>query len=106
MSPTLKTIALAATALLATAQLAQAAGLADFDIDPRFQAKINKEKAKKNQRDAQPFDFNNGNASANPNCGSQSIGNVNGNGRIGATPREIFVFAPNSINLVTGRGCQ
>ena len=39
-------------------------------------------------------------------CGSQSIGNVNTGGKIGAAPREVFVFAPNAINLVTAQGCK
>jgi hypothetical protein len=105
--PLKKTLALSAIALLTSAQLAHAAGFADFDIDPRFQAKIAKEKAKKNQSEAQNFNFNAN--TPNPNnaeCGSQNIGNVNTNGRIGAAPREVFVFAPNSINLVSGSGCQ
>lgn len=39
-------------------------------------------------------------------CGSQSIGNVNTGGQIGAAPREVFVFAPNSINIVGRGGCR
>ena len=39
-------------------------------------------------------------------CGSQSIGNVNTGGNIGTAPREVFVFAPNAINLVSGNGCH
>ena len=39
-------------------------------------------------------------------CGSQNIGNVNTNGRIGSQPREVFVYAPNSVNVVTRGGCR
>jgi hypothetical protein len=41
-----------------------------------------------------------------PSCGSQSIGNIDTGGRIGTAPREVFVFAPNAINLVTANGCR
>jgi hypothetical protein len=47
-----------------------------------------------------------GSGPADAKCGSQSIGNVDTNGRIGAAPREVFVFAPNAINLVSGPGCR
>lgn len=39
-------------------------------------------------------------------CGSQSIGNINTGGQIGAAPREVFVFAPNAINIVGRGGCR
>lgn len=94
-----------AGAMLATTQLAQAAGLfAGQEVDPRFKAKIMKEKAKQNSQTANSFNFNSPPPDAQ--CGSQNIGNVNTGGQIGATPREVFVFAPNSINLVSGQGCK
>ena|SRR5438309_2148443 len=102
---TAMTLGIAIAATLATIHFAHAAGLADYDIDPRFRAKIVKEKAKQNALEANNFDFN-GNGPGNAQCGSQNIGNVDTGGKIGAAPREVFVFAPNSINLVTGRGCQ
>ena len=104
----LKTFALATVALVATTQIAHAAGLfAEQDVDPRFKAKIMKEKAKQNNQLANSFSFtNNGNAPGDPQCGSQNIGNVDTGGKIGAAPREVFVFAPNSINLVSGQGCK
>ena len=95
-----------AVALLATTQLAHAAGVfADQDVDPRFKAKIMKEKAKQNSQAANNFNFNAG-TPQNAQCGSQNIGNVDTGGRIGAAPREVFVFAPNAVNLVTGQGCK
>jgi len=81
-----------------------------LDIDTQFRAKIAKEKIKqeflerKLQQDANGK--GNGNGAAAPNCGSQSIGNIDTNGRIGSSPREVFVFAPNAINLVTANGCN
>jgi len=95
-----------AVALLATTQLAHAAGLfADQDVDPRFKAKIMKEKAKQNAQLGKSFNFTS-NAPADAHCGSQNIGNVDTGGRIGAAPREVFVFAPNATNLVSGQGCK
>lgn len=92
-----------ALALLASTQLAHAAGVfAGQDVDPRFRAKIMKEKAKQNANTARL----NGSAPADAQCGSQNIGNVDTGGRIGVAPREVFVFAPNSINLVSGFGCR
>ena len=104
----LKSIVLAALATLATTQFAHAAGIfADSDVDPRFRAKIMKEKAKQNQQLSNNFNFtNNGNAPADAQCGSQNIGNVDTGGRIGTAPREVFVFAPNAINLVSSQGCK
>ena len=104
----LKTFALAAVAVLATTQFVHAAGLFDDqDVDPRFRAKIMKEKAKQNNQLASSFNFTkNGNAPGDAQCGSQNIGNVDTGGKIGTAPREVFVFAPNSINLVSGQGCK
>lgn len=75
----------------------------EFDIDPKFRAKIAKEKVKRaiNQQGVLKDGTNN-----DASCGSQSIGNINTGGRIGAAPREVFVFAPNAINLVSGQGCK
>ena len=102
-----KTFALAAVAVLATVQFAHAAGLfADQDVDPRIRAKIMKEKVKQEQL-ANSFNFaNNGKFPGDAECGSQNIGNVDTGGKIGAAPREVFVFAPNSVNLVSGQGCK
>jgi hypothetical protein len=44
-----------------------------------------------------------GQGAADDGCGSQSIGNIDTEGRGGPAPREVFVFAPNAINIV-GRG--
>jgi hypothetical protein len=102
----LKSVGLAAMALLAMTQVAQAAGLfAGQEVDPRFRAKIMKEKAKQNTLVANKFDLNGG-APKGAECGSQNIGNVDTGGKIGAAPREVFVFAPNSINLVSNLGCK
>lgn len=95
---------LAVVLLAVTAALAQA-GEAEFDIDSRFRAKIAKEKVKQAgiQRVA---DAEGKGRQRSANCGAQSIGNVDGDGRIGSAPREVFVFAPNAINLVSAGGCR
>jgi hypothetical protein len=91
--------------LLVIGQAAFASDFGDADIDPKFRAKIVKEKA--HQASLQSEMEKNKANGQNPDaeCGSQSIGNVNTNGKPGSAPREIFVFAPNSINVVSGRGC-
>ncbi len=76
----------------------------ELDLDSKFRAKIAKEKVRQAavQRSAQEK----GAAPADAKCGSQSIGNIDTNGRIGAAPREVFVFAPNAVNIVSGSGCR
>jgi hypothetical protein len=39
-------------------------------------------------------------------CGSQSIGNIDTGGFAGPAPREVFVFAPNAVNVVGRGGCR
>lgn len=102
-------LALATAALVATSPAAHAAGLfSDQDVDSRFKAKIMKEKAKQNQRVVNSFNFTQAGAgnAGDADCGSQNIGNVNTGGRPGTAPREVFVFAPNAINLVSDSGCK
>jgi hypothetical protein len=80
------------------------AGDEAFDIDNKFRAKIAKEKVKEgfakreNEKAGKGLDSS--------DCGSQNIGNVDTGGRPGTAPREVFVFAPNAINLVTAGGCR
>jgi hypothetical protein len=76
-----------------------------LDVDSKFRAKIVKEKIKAGaqQRKSDALEKSmNDRSSDNGSCGSQSIGNVD-TGRAGPAPREVFVFAPNAINIV-GRG--
>lgn len=91
-------------AMLLSAGSVCLAGEEVFDIDARFRAKIAKEKVK--QGAAQRADAAAGKGIDNANCGSQNIGNIDTGGRPGAAPREVFVFAPNAINLVTAGGCR
>jgi hypothetical protein len=100
----LAALALALVATLANAQAMHGIKLADYDIDPRFRAKIVKEKVKQNVIRSQFDDL--GDETDRDNCGSQNIGNVNTGGKRGTAPREVFVFAPNAINMVAARGCQ
>lgn len=98
-------LALAALVLVAATQVALASD-GDSDVDSKFRAKIVKEKARQAGIQFEQ-DKKNQNGTSNPSadCGSQSIGNVDTGGRPGTAPREIFVFAPNAINVVSGRGC-
>jgi hypothetical protein len=82
------------------------AGEETLDIDTRFRAKIAKEKVKQGALERQANAAGNATGTDSPNCGSQSIGNVNTGGRPGTAPREVFVFAPNAINLVGPGGCR
>ena len=82
------------------------AGEESLDIDTRFRAKIAKEKVKQGALERQANAANNGTDANSPTCGTQSIGNVDTGGRPGTAPREVFVFAPNAINLVGAGGCR
>ena len=85
------------------------AGQELLDVDSRFRSKIAKEKIRAAAQERKALDqerklgIQGSSAQDQPSCGSQSIGNVDTGGRIGAAPREVFVFAPNAINIV-GRG--
>jgi len=97
----LTTLGVAIAGFMAMSQHAHADD-GTIDLDTKFRAKIIKEKAKQASNQST---LGSGNG-LNGSCGSQNIGNVNTGGRIGASPREIFVFAPNAINLVSGQGCK
>ena len=91
------------------------AGQELLGVDSHFRAKIAKEKIRASAQERrteeqekklglsqdQGFGQN-----QNSSCGSQNIGNVDTGGRIGAQPREVFVFAPNAINIVGRGGCN
>lgn len=96
----------AVLALLALAGPASA-GEESLDVDTRFRAKIAKEKIRQaaDERNSERRDRRAGDAS-DAECGSQQIGNVDTDSRPGRTPREVFVFAPNAINLVTAGSCR
>ena len=104
MKTTLTLLSIAA--VLAAAQATLAAE-GDGDLDARFRAKLMKEKAKLNaEQQNQALKDRRADAATNDTeCGSQNIGNLNTNGRPGSAPREVFVFAPNAINIVNSRGC-
>jgi hypothetical protein len=94
-------------AFLAATTSVRAGDFGDAEIEPRFRAKIVKQKIKMKANEVNSFKFNQGGGSASDaECGTQNIGNVDTGGKIGRGPREVFVFAPNAINLVSGRGCQ
>lgn len=76
-------------------------------LDAPQRAKVAKEKiraaARQRQLDEQEKSSSSDQAA---NCGSQSIGNVDTGGRPGTAPREVFVFAPNAINVIGNGGCR
>ncbi len=94
----------AAVALLMTTGFHCFADEEMLDIDTKWRAKIAKEKIKQSARDR--AENAKGDGADNGRCGSQSIGNVNTGGRPGSGPREVFVFAPNAINIVGPGGCR
>ena len=96
--------AIALTVLCALGSVAVASE-AEFDLDARFRAKLAKEKLKQGALERKNNQLLNNSTQA-ADCGSQNIGNINTSGRPGTAPREVFVFAPDAINLVTGSGCK
>ena len=101
----IKSLGAVAIALLLAASTAHA-GEETLDIDNRFRAKIAKQKLKQaaGERLAGRMDK----ASDDSDCGSQNIGVINNSRpRAGSPPpREVFVFAPNAVNIVGRGGCQ
>jgi hypothetical protein len=77
-----------------------------FDIDGKFRARIAKERAKQAANQSLGGAQGGRGGANDSSCGSQNIGNIDTGGRIGAMPREVFVFAPNAINFVDGSGCR
>jgi hypothetical protein len=86
-------------------------------VDSNIRAKIAKEKIRagglerRQEEQEKKLGINNDNSQGfgqnqTSTCGAQNIGNVNTGGRIGAQPREVFVFAPNAINIVGRGGCN
>ena len=86
------------------------AGQEMMTVDTKFRAKIAKEKiraaAQKRKIDALDAKAGQDKSLDESHCGSQSIGNIDTGGRGGPAPREVFVFAPNAINIVGAGGCN
>ncbi len=110
MNTIVKTVLLSFSIGLVAAQASHAANFGDNPLDTRFSAKVAKERTRQNtlqqQRDRETDRFGTNASADSAQCGSQNIGNVNTNGRIGSQPREVFVYAPNSTNVVTRGGCR
>lgn len=104
MNRSLIRTALVAT-LVACGAHAAHAGPEMLEVDSRFRAKIAKEKIRMGAQERQAEEQGKGKSADASRCGSQNIGNVNTGGRIGTQPREVFVFAPNAINIVGRGGC-
>jgi hypothetical protein len=94
---------------LAAATVAQASP-EGLDLDTRFRAKLAKEKVKRSALESRFGDAGgngDGVGSLGASCGNQNIGVIDNSGRKGGPPpREIFVFAPNAVNIVNSRGCN
>lgn len=71
-----------------------------IDMDPKFRAKIMKQRAKQN---AKMSEMTQDQDDDDDECGSQNIGVIESNGKPGSTPKEVIVYAPNAINVVSGR---
>jgi hypothetical protein len=99
-----RSIRIAVAAVMVGCSVPAFAGQELVGVDTRFRAKIAKEKvrAAAQQRKAEEL----GKSSDQASCGSQSIGNIDTGGRPGTAPREVFVFAPNAINIVGRGGCR
>ncbi|MEJ8810517.1 hypothetical protein WKW77_05510 [Variovorax ureilyticus] len=82
------------------------AGQELLEVDSRFRAKIAKEKIRLGAQERKAEEQGKSLEQNQGTCGSQSIGNIDTGGRIGAAPREVFVFAPNAINIVGRGSCQ
>lgn len=81
------------------------AGQEMLDLDAKFRAKIAKEKIRSSALERKTAELDKKSLDQS-NCGSQSIGNIDTGGRGGLAPREVFVFAPNAINVVGPGGCR
>jgi hypothetical protein len=99
----MRTLRIVLVAVALGSSLNAIAGQEQMDIDAKFRAKIAKEKiraaAQERKNVAQGKSLDQG------SCGSQSIGNIDTDGQGGPAPREVFVFAPNAINIVGRGGC-
>ncbi len=86
---------------------AEAQEMPELDIGPKFRAKIAKEKAKSaaNQSTSGSQGSSGPGSDGGSQCGSQNIGSIDTGGRPGTAPREVFVFAPNAVNMVSN-GCK
>ncbi|AMO22650.1 hypothetical protein GCM10027034_30910 [Ramlibacter solisilvae] len=89
------------------------AGQELIDLDASFRARIAKEKVRsaalQRKMEAQEKALGlSGKSLDESNCGSQNIGNVDTGerGAANAPPRDVFVFAPNAINIVGQGGCR
>jgi hypothetical protein len=92
---------------LAMSSMAHAVDLSQSDLESRQRSKVVKMKAKNASTSAQNYNFLAAQGqSESEECGSQSIGNVSTNRRAGPAPREVFVFAPGAINIVSSNGCR
>lgn len=98
------TMLLAATVL--GSSLTAFAGQEMLLLEAPQRAKVAKEKIKAGAKQRKADEQENKAGDQDASCGSQSIGNIDTGGRPGTGPREVFVFAPNAINIVGRGGCR
>lgn len=72
-----------------------------IDMDPKFRAKIMKQRAKQNSKMSEMTQEHDDDG--HDECGSQNIGTIDTGGKPGSAPKEVIVYAPNAINVVSGR---
>ena len=80
------------------------AGTELLGVESKFRARIAKEKIRTSAQQRRAEEQSKA-ADGQASCGSQNIGNIDTDGR-GPAPREVFVFAPNAINIVGRGGCR
>ena len=95
---------LAATVL--GSSFAAFAGQEMMMLEAPQRAKVAKEKIRAGARQRKLDEQEKKSADESATCGSQSIGNIDTGGFAGPAPREVFVFAPNAVNVVGRGGCR
>ncbi|MDS4072197.1 MAG: hypothetical protein RKL24_03500 [Defluviicoccus sp.] len=96
-----KILAIPLVAVLMSSGLCHAVMPEGIDMDPKFRAKIMKQRAKQNSKMSEMTQEHDDDGQ--DECGSQNIGVIESNGKPGSTPKEVIVYAPNAINVVSGR---
>lgn len=93
-------------ALLCAFQNAAVAASAEVeDVDAGKRSKIMRARMLANMQMAKDARLDNG-VGDMADCGSQNIGVINQAAMRGRMPRDLVVYAPGAINVVSGRGCR
>lgn len=95
-------IALALSVLLTTAHADDLLG----ELDPIIRAKLMKQKLRMSALESSALRKGGGADGEERGTCSQEIGTFDTKGRAGTMPREVVIYAPNAINIASGRGCR